>query len=118
MLPFPEEKKPGGARKGSGPKRKSEEPRVSHHGRGAHDEDHPVHVVGKLRAGLPSLRRRGELGVLRECFRKGKNRFGCRLVHYSVQTGHIHMLVETSAGGPLDIRETPPPKRVPPARRA
>ena len=37
-LPFPELEKLGGARKGSGPKRKSEEPRVSHHGRGDHDE--------------------------------------------------------------------------------
>ena len=41
--------------------------------------------------------------VLRECFRKGKNRFGFRLVHYSVQAGHIHMVVEAPGQESLSL---------------
>ena len=102
-LPFCVEKQRGGARKGSGPKRRFREPRVSHHGRGRHVRTHPVHVVWKLREGLPSLRRRGELEVVRGCFRKGKDRFGFRLVHYSVQSNHLHLIVEAEDQGSLSL---------------
>jgi REP element-mobilizing transposase RayT len=32
--------------------------------------------------------------VLERCFAAGKDRFGCRLVHFSVQGNHLHLIVE------------------------
>jgi len=43
---------------------------------------------------LPSLRRKGEYAVLLGCFEKARERFGVRLVQYSVQKNHLHLLVE------------------------
>lgn len=48
----------------------------------------------RLRAGLPSLRRRSELDTLMRAFGAGRERRGFRLVHYSVQANHLHLLVE------------------------
>ena len=55
---------------------------------------HPVHVTVRLRDGLPTLRSRRVYGALREAFMAGCERFGFRLVHYSVQSNHMHLLVE------------------------
>jgi len=48
----------------------------------------------RLKKGLPSLRGRREQAVLVEVFRRGSERFGFRLVHYSVQSNHAHFVVE------------------------
>jgi hypothetical protein len=48
----------------------------------------------RLRAGLPSLRRRDELRVLMGAFAAGRERGGFRLVHYSVQANHLHLIAE------------------------
>jgi REP element-mobilizing transposase RayT len=48
----------------------------------------------RLRAGLPSLRRIGERTVLRGAFADGCERFGFRLVEYSIQSNHIHLIAE------------------------
>ncbi|HZN38839.1 MAG TPA: transposase [Planctomycetota bacterium] len=48
----------------------------------------------KLRSGLPRLRQRAEYAALRAAFARGKQRFGCRLVHYAVLNDHLHLVVE------------------------
>lgn len=53
-----------------------------------------MHVTTRVREGLPSLRSPLEYAVLRFCFARGCDRFGLRLVHYSVQSNHLHLLVE------------------------
>ena len=53
-----------------------------------------MHVVLKLAKGLPRLRAKRPYKVLRACFAKGCDRFGFRLVHYSVQGDHLHLIVE------------------------
>jgi REP element-mobilizing transposase RayT len=53
-----------------------------------------VLVTTKIRAGLPSLRRAGEYGVVLGAFRAGCRRFGMRLVHFAVLGNHVHSLVE------------------------
>ena len=55
---------------------------------------HPLLVTMRLRDGLPSLRQTREYREVTDAFRKGCERFGFRLVHYSVMTNHIHMIVE------------------------
>jgi len=54
----------------------------------------PVHVTWRMRAGVWNLRSRRCFTALQTAFWGGANRFGFRLVHYSVQGNHIHLLVE------------------------
>ena len=58
-------------------------------------EHDPAHVVVRLQRRAALAAAGGwRFGVLRGCFRKGKERFGFRLVHYSVQREHLHLMVE------------------------
>ena len=54
----------------------------------------PIHVVWRIRRGLPGLRTPRGLLRLEGAFRKGKERDGFALLHYSVQHDHIHLMVE------------------------
>jgi len=51
---------------------------------------HPVHVTVRLTNGLPKLRRKTSFRVLRCAFAAGCDRFGFRLVHYSIQNARKH----------------------------
>ena len=84
----------GGARPGAGRKPKGERAGVSHGRRTALAARFPVHVTLRLSKGLPRLRNKRAYGVLREAFRKGSERFGFRLCHYSVMSNHMHLIVE------------------------
>ncbi len=53
-----------------------------------------MHVTTRLRAGLPSLRRVDELRALLQSFLAAQARHGMRLVHFSIQSNHLHLLVE------------------------
>jgi REP element-mobilizing transposase RayT len=44
--------------------------------------------------GLPNLRNPRAMAALRRAFAEGKRRFGFRLVHFSVQRGHVHLMCE------------------------
>jgi REP element-mobilizing transposase RayT len=89
---FTEPKRRGGARQGAGRKPRAAYLRQTpHRARAVHRKAHPVHVT--LRAGLRSLRSqqvaRTLLGGLRD-----SNREWFRVVHYSVQHNHVHLIVE------------------------
>jgi putative transposase len=84
----------GGARKGAGRKPEGERAKVSHRTRAPLASRFPVHVTMRLREGLPSLRRASELRALCVAFEGGAQRFGFRLNQYSVQTTHLHLIVE------------------------
>ena len=53
-----------------------------------------MHVTWRMRQGVWGLRTRRCFGALARAFWGGANRFGFRLVHYSVQGNHVHLLVE------------------------
>lgn len=84
----------GGARAGAGRKPKGERAGVPHRTRASLASRFPVHVTTRIGKGLPSLRRRRTRFVLERAFRRGKDRFGFRLVQYSVQSNHLHLLAE------------------------
>ena len=86
----------GGARKNAGRKRVGPRARVGHKTRAEHELRHPVHVTTRLRAGLPSLRRKTTRTVLEVAFSRGADRFGFRLVHYSIQSNHLHLIAEAA----------------------
>jgi REP element-mobilizing transposase RayT len=54
----------------------------------------PVHVTLRFREGLPRLRNRRLVMELRRSFGEACERGDFRLVHYSVQHNHVHLLVE------------------------
>jgi REP element-mobilizing transposase RayT len=54
----------------------------------------PIHVVWRIRRGLPSLRTPRGLRRLERAFRKSKEQRGFLLVHYSIQQDHLHLMVE------------------------
>ncbi len=84
----------GGKRKGAGQKPKGERAGVSHATRARLAARFPVHVTVRLKRGLPSLRRKSAYRVLERAFAAGGERFGFRLIHFSVQINHIHLLAE------------------------
>jgi REP element-mobilizing transposase RayT len=90
-LPFPQR---GGRRLGAGRKRLADRPRVSHRARERHGARHPLLVTVRLQRALPSLRRKREFTLIRTRIDAANGRFGMRVVHYSVQSNHVHLIVE------------------------
>ena len=81
----------GGKRKGAG--RPSRRSTASHHPRPTHHRWQPVHVTMRVRRSLPSLRRQAIVAEIIGTFsRTGRSWF--RLVHFSVQDDHVHLIVE------------------------
>ena len=91
----------GGRRKGAGPKPKGERAGVSHRQREALASRFPVHVTLKLKQGLPSLRRGQAHSVVVAAFAAMRERANFRLVHYSVQSNHVHLICEARDRGEL-----------------
>ena len=84
----------GGKRKGAGRKPKGERAGVSHGTRARLAARFPVPVTVRLNKGLPSLRRKNAYRVLERAFTAGGERFGFRLIHFSIQSNHLHLLAE------------------------
>src|SRR5688572_12396846 len=85
----------GGVRKGAGRPRVAEMPRVPHDPRPFHEDRCPVHVTYRT-VGLRALRvGRVTRALMRSIQRAHKRSF--RVVHYSIQTNHIHLIVEADS---------------------
>ena len=54
----------------------------------------PAHVVLRIERGLPWLRTPKTYRVLERAFRKGREKGDFRLIEYSVQRDHLHLVVE------------------------
>jgi hypothetical protein len=83
----------GGHRTGAGRKPAGPTPGVPHGPRAIHDRRNPVHVTVRIVGGLPSLRAPNIFPVLRLGLAAASNS-SFRVVHYSVQSNHVHLLVE------------------------
>src|SRR3954469_25840255 len=83
----------GGKRKGAGRKPKGARAGVPHVPRKQPNWT-PAHVTMKIAGGRPSLRSSRGFGAIRRSLRKGKERFGLRVIHFTVQGNHVHLLVE------------------------
>ena len=86
----------GGRRAGAGRKRQLDIKELPHRSRPAHKERFPVHVTLKVRKGLPSLRDKKRFTRIKRAFRYGCDRFGMRMCEFSVQSNHIHLIVEAA----------------------
>jgi REP element-mobilizing transposase RayT len=58
-----------------------------------HHERHPLHVTMRVAQGLPSLRAQGLLAAARRVMARASREW-FRLLHFSVQSNHLHLIVE------------------------
>jgi len=96
----------GGARPGAGRKPKGERAMLPHRPRPDHTARFPVLVTTRLRPGLPSLRKPGEaarvraaLAIVNEAAEQvreenGRKSAPFQVVHHSIQSNHLHLIVE------------------------
>ncbi len=97
----PPSKSRGGPRTGAGRPPKGERPGVSHQRRPALSRHHPIHVTQRIRGGLPSLRTHRLFSTTRKALSAGKERFGFALIHFSVQSNHLHLIAEVESRAAL-----------------
>jgi putative transposase len=90
----------GGRRAGVGRKPSAARPGVWHLRRPEHDEDHPVLVTLRADRRLPSLRSEKLFVELRAALTRSQ-RCDFRVVHFSVQTDHVHLIIEADARNSL-----------------
>jgi len=91
----------GGRRAGAGRPARGRVAGVSHLSRPALSRRHPVHVTLRVIAGLPSLRVWRLFVQVQAALGQGQQRFGFRLVHFSVQSNHLHLIAEAADGRSL-----------------
>ena len=84
----------GGFRTGSGRKPKGDKAGVPHSKRPPLPSRYPVHVTCRVAGDLPNLRKRKLYQKLRTVFYAMHDRPGFRIVHFSVQRNHLHLIVE------------------------
>lgn len=86
----------GGKRRGAGRKPKGERAGVSHTKRPKLCARHPVLVTLRLREGLPSLRYEDSHELLKRALAASSAGDDFRVVEYSVQSNHAHLIVESN----------------------
>ncbi|MBK9386961.1 MAG: transposase [Planctomycetes bacterium] len=84
----------GGKRKGAGRKPKNAKPGMPHRERSKKKRGEPLLITARLADGLPSLRRGGALKLVLAALSASSDRHGMRIVHYSIQGNHLHLLIE------------------------
>lgn len=86
----------GGFRSGAGRKAQGSRPRVPHLPRERFSARDPVLVTLRAVDGLPNLRSRQCFRVVRDALGATRSALGVRIVHFSVQTHHVHLIVEAA----------------------
>src|SRR5262245_6247252 len=90
----------GGRRAGAGRPPAPGRRRMPHHRRAPHDPRMPAHVTFRAAVGLPSLREDGMFTAVRRArVVSSGERF--RILQYSVQMDHVHLLVEAAGTNEL-----------------
>src|SRR5690349_6319503 len=84
----------GGKRPGAGRKSRGARAGVAHRSRGEWARPTPLHVTLRMAPHVYNLRSRRSFRVIAAALRLGGDRFGVRVVEFSVQGNHIHLVVE------------------------
>ena len=84
----------GGARRGAGRKRLAPRARVLHRPRTRLSGREPVLVTLTTQRALANLRTRRAMERILRSLSRAKDRLGARIIHYSVQRDHLHLIVE------------------------
>ena len=75
---------------------------VPHRARPFHDRHHPAHVTWRIAEGIPSLRKFVLARAVGTTFRAiteshARRRTSFRVTHFSIQSNHIHLIVEAGS---------------------
>ena len=92
-LPIPQH---GGRRRGAGRKPKGPRPLVSHKARAQFDKPLPVHVTLRVGEDVWNLRSGRSYRRLKACLAAAAGRFGLRVIAFSIQGNHLHLIVEAN----------------------
>jgi REP-associated tyrosine transposase len=92
----------GGKRQGAGRPRTRPHPDligpgVPHLRRPDFAARHPVHVTMRLQRAVGYLRSYRRAKVVEDALRAARARFGVRIIHYSIQGNHLHLIVEAES---------------------
>ena len=90
----------GGPRLGAG-RPTAARPIIHHVKRDEVLEREPSHITIRVVEGIPSLRRKRLLRAFQRSLREVRKRIDFRVVEYSVQEDHVHLIVEASGKGAL-----------------
>ena len=90
----------GGKRAGAGRKRAAGRASVAHRARPAHSRSHPVHVTLRAHRLTPWLRSQRVFERIQQCIRRA-SKHAFRILQYSVQGNHVHLLVEATEASAL-----------------
>lgn len=90
----------GGRREGAGRPRKPGA-RLAHGARPSLAARFPAHVTLRALPGSPNLRRAAPFAFIEAALRASLARTDFRVVHFSVQTNHVHLLVEAQGANAL-----------------
>lgn len=97
LLPLVDRPRWGGARRGAGRKRApGRRPSVAHRARPQHDSRHPALITLRARPGVDWLRTPVAYRALESAL-GAASRETFRVVHFSVQTDHVHLIVEAGS---------------------
>lgn len=91
----------GGKRKGAGRKPNGDKPGVSHLQRERFPARHPVHVTMRMLREVGFLRAGRKFRAIERALRAAKDLYGVRVIHFSVQGNHLHLLVEAESQAAL-----------------
>lgn len=103
----PRKRRPRTFKRGRRPGRPNKQgARLRHERRPSLNGREPAHVTWRLVRGLPNLRSPRTMRAIRAAFVAGKRgsakeRGAFRLVHYSVQNNHVHLICEADSAGAL-----------------
>jgi REP element-mobilizing transposase RayT len=84
----------GGARPGAGRKPKPGRRSVPHRAREPFNHRYPIHVTMRMEQHVWNLRTRRCFRVIHRAFTFACDSLGCRIIDYSAQRNHIHLIVE------------------------
>ena len=91
----------GGRRKGAGRKTTGSRALVSHKARPRFDKPAAVHVTVRFGEHVWNLRSQRSYRLIKACFADALGRFGLRIIQFSVQGNHVHLIVEADSSAAL-----------------
>ena len=83
-----------GRRAGAGRKPKPGRRPMPHRCRQRFSTRHPVHITMRMEAHVWNLRTARAFRTISRALAENANHLGCRIIDYSVQRNHIHLIVE------------------------
>ncbi len=100
-LRAPEQDRRGGKRKGAGRPPKAARSSERHKKRPRVDPRHPLHVTLRAVSGVGSLRKRDVFRAIGDATVAVAKHDQVRIVHLSIQTNHVHLIVEAASKAAL-----------------